>query len=276
MKKLIIISIAVIAILSTQSCHTTKHIINKAIAPKDTTVNIIPVNTSAADSIKILQETMAKLKSHYIDYKTFNAKIKVQYEDANGKKPDVTAVVRIVKDSAIWVSLSATILNIEVYRMLITRDSVILMNIQDKEVQYRSLDYLQDVTQIPFDYKTIQDILIGNPIFLDSSAIVSYKKADTKILISTLGQFFKNLLTISADNDVLLHSKLDDVDVSRNRTADITYDDFESKDGITFSTYREITVSEKNRLDIRMNYKSYEFNKDLSVTFKVPKNYKRK
>jgi hypothetical protein len=149
------------------------------------------------------------------------------------------------------------------------------MNTRDKEVQYRSLDYLQEVTEIPFDYKTIQDILIGNPIFLDSN-IVSFKKTDSRILVSTIGGFFKNLLTLSADNNLLLHSKLDDVDVNRNRTADITYDDFENKAGFDFSTYREITVSEKNKLDIRLNYKQYEFNKELSVSFKVPKNYKRK
>ncbi|WP_460560578.1 DUF4292 domain-containing protein [Ferruginibacter profundus] len=275
MKHLIIIFSAVMVIaFSTESCRTTKHI-SKAIAPKDSVVNTIPDNTSAADSLKMIQATMAKLQSHYIDYKTFNAKIKVEYEDSKGKQPDITAVVRIIKDSAIWVSLSATILNFEVYRMLITKDSVILMNKRDKEVQYRSLDYLQDVTEIPFDYKTIQDILIGNPIFLDST-IVSYKKVDSKILVSTIGQFFKNLLTLSDDNSLLLHSKLDDVDVNRNRTADITYDDFENKNGIDFSTYREITVSEKNKLDIRMNYKQYEFNKELSVSFSIPKNFKRK
>ncbi|MGF2413679.1 MAG: DUF4292 domain-containing protein, partial [Ferruginibacter sp.] len=170
-------------------------------------------------------------------------------------------------------SLSASILNVEVYRMLITKDSVILMNTREKEVQYRSLDYLQEVTQIPFDYKTIQDLLIGNPIFFDST-VVSLKKADDKILVFTMGQFFKHLLTLSADKNLLLHSKLDDVDVNRNRTADITYDDFENKNGIDFSTYREITVSEKNKLDIRLKYKQYEFNKELSVTLKVPKNYK--
>jgi len=274
MKRIIIICLAAAAILSTHSCRTTKHI-NKAIAPKDTAVNIIPVNTSAADSIRLIQETMAKLQSHYIDYKTFNAKIKVEYEDSKGKQPDIIAVVRIMKDSAIWISLSATIFNVEVYRMLITKDSVILMNTRDKEVQYRSLDYLQEVTEIPFDYKTVQDILIGNPIFLDST-IVSFKKTDSRILVSTIGSFFKNLLTLSADNNLLLHSKLDDVDVSRNRTADITYDDFENKAGFDFSTYREITVSEKNKLDIRLNYKQYEFNKELSVSFKVPKNYKKK
>jgi hypothetical protein len=273
MKNVMMICFAVIAMVSANSCRTTKHI-SKAIAPKDTTTNVI-VNASADDSLKMIQATMAGLQKHYIDYKSFNAKIKVEYEDSKGKQPDISAVVRIMKDSAIWVSLSATILNIEVYRMLITKDSVILMNIREKEVQYRSLDYLQEVTEIPFDYKTIQDMLIGNPIFLDTS-VVYYKKADSKILVSTVGTFFKNLLTLSADNNLLLHSKLDDVDVNRNRTADITYDDFDNKAGVDFSTYREITVSEKNKLDIRLNYKQYEFNKELSVSFKVPKNYKRK
>ena len=273
MKNLLVIGTAILTMLASQSCRTTKPI-NKAIAPKDSTVSVmLPPNTSVADSLKMIQETMDRLHSHYIDYKTFNAKIKVEYEDSKGKKPDIIAVVRVIKDSAIWMSLSASILNVEVYRMLITKDSVILMNTREKEVQYRSLDYLQEVTQIPFDYKTIQDLLIGNPIFFDST-VVSLKKADDKILVFTTGQFFKHLLTLSADKNLLLHSKLDDVDVNRNRTADITYDDFENKNGIDFSTYREITVSEKNKLDIRLKYKQYEFNKELSVTLKVPKNYK--
>ena len=256
-----------------QSCRTTKKI-NQVIAPKDT-ASVTVVNTSAADSVKMVHQTIEQLQSHYINYKTFNAKIKVEYEDNKGKQPDITAVVRIYKDSAIWVSLSATILNFEVYRLLITKDSVILMNIRDKEVQYRSLDYLQEVTEIPFDFRTIQDLLVGNPVFLDST-IASYKKFDDKILISSIGTYFKNLLTLSADKSLLMHCKLDDVDVARNRTADITDDNYEDKAGFYFSTYREITVSEKNKVDVRFNYKQYEFNKELSVVFKVPKNYKRK
>jgi cell division protein FtsL len=270
MKNLLVICLVLAAMHALQSCHTTRQI-NKAIAPKD---SVAVSNTSAKDSLKMIQETMSRLNNHYINYNTFNAKIKVEYEDSKGKQPDITAIVRIIKDSAIWVSLSATIFSVEVYRMLITKDSVILMNTRDKEVQYRSLDYLQEVTAIPFDYKTVQDILIGNPVFLDST-VVAYKKAYDKILVLTIGSVFKHLLTLSADNNLVLHSKLDDVNVARNRTADITYDDYENKNGIDFSTYREITVSEKNRLDIRLKYKQYEFNKQLSVSFKVPKNYKR-
>jgi Domain of unknown function (DUF4292) len=257
-------------IYTNYSCKTVKQI-NKAIAPKDTSAVVI-IDQSKADSILMIKRTMDNLKHNYIDFKTFSAKIKVDYQDNKGKQPDVTAIVRIIKDSAIWISLTASILNIEIYRVLIKRDSVILLNKQDKEVQYRSLDYLQEVTQIPFDYKTLENLLIGNPVFIDSN-IVYYKKTDNQILFSMVGNYFKNLLTLSSENYFLTHSKLDDVDITRSRTADLTYADYENKTGYNFSTYREITVSEKNKLDIRLNYKQYEFNKELSVSFNIPKNY---
>jgi hypothetical protein len=256
-----------------QSCKSTKNI-NKAIAKKDTTIAVV-VNNTTADSLAAINEGLQKFKSNYINFKTFTAKIKVDYDDSKGKKQDVTANVRMIKDSVIWISLTATFLNIEAFRVLVKKNSVILLNKLDKEVQYRSLDFLQEVTQIPFDFYTLQDLLVGNPVFMDST-IVAFKKTDDAILISTLGKYFKHLLTVQPSNYLLVHSKLDDVDFTRNRTADITYTDYENKNGVNFSTYREITVSEKNKLDIKLNFKQYEFNKDLSVSFNIPKNYKRK
>ena len=273
MKYINTVCVLSLLVLSVISCRTVKQI-NKAIAPKDTAVTII-VDQGNTDSLLMIKKTITNLNKNYIDFKTFNAKIKVEYQDNKGKQPDVTAIVRIIKDSAIWISLTASFLNIEIYRVLITKDSVILLNKQDREVQYRSLDYLQEVTEIPFDYKTLQDLLIGNPVFVDNN-IVYYKKTDNQILFSMVGKFFKNLLTLSSDGYLLTHSKLDDVDISRSRTADLTYADYENKVGFNFSTYREITVSEKNRLDIRLNFKQYEFNKELSVSFNIPKNYTKK
>jgi hypothetical protein len=270
MKYLSTVAVLCILVCFTHSCKTVKQI-NKAISPKDTTAVII-IDQSKVDSILMIKNTIEKLRQNYIDFKTFNAKIKVEYQDNKGKRQDLTAIVRIIKDSTVWISLTASILNIEVYRVLITKDSVILLNKLDKEVQYRSLDYLQDVTEIPFDYKTLQDLLVGNPVFVDSN-IVYYKKTENQILFSMVGNYFKNLLTLSSDNYYLTHSKLDDVDIARSRTADLTYADYENKTGVNFSTYREITVSEKNKLDIRLNFKQYEFNKELSVSFNVPKNY---
>lgn len=270
--KLFFVPAFIIFLFTLLSCHSTK-LINKVIAPKDS-VLVNPV-TSNKDSILLIETTMANLKKNYINFRTFSAKIKVDIEDSKGKQPDITATLRMIKDSAIWISLTATFLGVEVYRIHITPDSVILMYKQDKEVQYRSLDYLQDVIQIPFDFKTIQDMLIGNPVFFNDSNVI-FKKREELVLASSIGDQFKNLLTLGAGSNLLIHSKLDDVDVYRNRTASVSYDDYENIDDKNFSTRRQIIISEKNRLDIRLNFKQVEFNKELSVAFSVPKNYKKK
>lgn len=271
-KKIFLQAVIFVLLAGMHSCRTAKKI-NTAIAPKDSTA--INIAQSANDSLRFVNAVKENMRNNFIDVKTFSAKIKVEIEDAQGKQPDVTAVVRMIKDSTIWVSLTATFLNIEVYRARITKDSVILMNKQKKEVQYRSLEYLQDVTSIPFDFGTLQDLILGNPIFFDSSNVL-FRKRENYIMASSVTSEFKNLLTMSLDRCLLTHSKLDDADVYRNRTADITYDNYDQLDGRWFSTNREVVVSEKNKLDIRMEFKQVEFNKDLSVSFNIPRNYKRK
>jgi hypothetical protein len=270
--KLVFVFAFILFQFSLLSCHSSK-LISKVIAPKDSV--IVDPGTAYKDSMLLIQTTMANLKNNHIDFTSFSAKIKVDIEDAKGKQPDITATLRMIKDSAIWISLTATFLGVEVYRVHITPDSVILMNKQAKEVQYRSLDYLQDVTQIPFDFKTIQDMFIGNPVFFNESNVI-FKRREDLVLASSIGEQFKNLLTLASGNNLLVHSKLDDVDVYRNRTASVSYDDYELIEGKHFSTRRQITISEKNKLDIRLNFKQVEFNKELSVAFSVPKNYKKK
>lgn len=254
------------------SCRTTKQI-NKVIAPKDSTA---VVNKSAKDSAFIqINKDILDFKKNYIDFNTFSAKIKAEVETSKEKLPDLTAVVRIQKDKAIWMSVSATFLSIEVYRVLITPDSVILLNKKDKEVQYRSLDYLQEVTQIPFDFKTLQDMLIGNAVFYNDT-IQSSRRVNNFILLSTVGKYFKHLLTLADDTKLLVHSKLDDVDITRNRTADISYGDYEIAGGFLFSTSRRIIISEKNKIDMNLKFRQVEFNKELPMTFNIPKNYTQK
>jgi hypothetical protein len=262
-----------LVVITSVGCKTAKKI-QAAVDKKDSTsINITqPVNE---DSILFVKNALQEVYSKKIDYKTFSAKIKVEYEDAKGKQPNITAYVRALKDSLIWISGYATIFNVEAFRILIKKDSVFVLDKINKEVKLRSIDYLQEVTEIPFDFKTLQNLLIGNPIFLDDN-VISYKETDSKILLATLGKYFKHLLTLNKTDHFLIHSKLDDVNIVRNRTADITYGDYVNNNGVNFSTFREITVSEKNKLDVLLNFKQYEFNKELVIIFNIPANYTRK
>jgi len=255
------------------SCRSTKKI-QTAISRKDTVV-VVPVVTGPAknDTVQMIHETLQKVDSNRIDFKTYAAKVNVDYTGGDGKKYDVNANIRMFKDSAIWVSVNA-VLGIEAMRLLITRDSVRLLDKLNKTYTGRTVDYLRDVTSLPLDLFTLQDLIIGNPVFLDSN-IVSYSINNNQIAMLSLGELFKNLLTLDLNDKTLLHSKLDDRDPTRNRTADLTYGDYENKKGPWFSTKRRIVVAEKNRLDVKLDFKQYDFNGDVSFPFSIPKNYDR-
>lgn len=267
------IFIFIILLATASSCKSTKKI-QAAINKKDST-SVKITNQAELDSLAMIRTVLSDIKARHIDFTTFSAKIKVEYEDNKGKQPNITAYVRMVKDSAIWISGYATVFNIEAFRALIKKDSVFVIDKINKEVTMRSIDYLQEVSEIPFDFSTLQDLLIGNVVFF-SDSVVSYKETESKILLSTIEPHFKHLLTILKADKNITHSKLDDLDFSRSRTADITYGEYENSNGVNFSTYREVTVSEKNKLDIQLKYKQYEFNKELQMSFNIPKNFKRR
>jgi hypothetical protein len=255
------------------SCRSTKTI-QTAIAKKDTTVVIPIADHGAADSLLYIKKIWDTIRKNTIEFQTFSAKIKVDFEGSEGKKsPPFNAFIRLKKDSILWVNINAA-LGFDAFRVLITPDSVKVINKLNRTVQLRSVGYLQELTKIPMTFSDLQNLLVGNPIFLDSN-INSYKKDDKSISLISLGILFKHLLTVNKDDFTLQHSKLDDVDAIRARTAYLTYGDYQSKNGFHFSTHRKITVSEKSKLDIEMEFKQFDFNVDLSFPFTIPKNYKR-
>lgn len=257
------------------SCKSAKKIQTAITKTKTDTTQMIIVDNAHADSVLVIHDLLNKLNSNRIEnFKTFSAKIKVDYRDKEGEQPELTVFVHMRKDSMIWISVNATIFSYEALRVLITPDSVKVLNRRDKIVQLRSVGYLQDLTNLPFDFHTLQDFLLGNPIYLDSN-VVSYRKTDQSIALMNVGVLFKHLLTITNGDYLLQHSKLDDVDPLRNRTADLTYAGYESVNGVKFATERRVSVSEKSKLDIDMNFKQYSFNEILSYPFNIPKNFKR-
>jgi hypothetical protein len=260
------------------ACKTVKKTagIQEAISKKDTAQTIV-VKEIKVDSGAIVRDILQKVVKNKIDYKTFNAKIKVDYESAE-KSDNYTFYVSIRKDSVILIKVKGSFLGISSLGLeaKITRDSLILVQlVGDKSVQYRSISYLQEISQVPFDYYTLQDIIMGNPIYIDSN-IMSYKSSANELLVQMAGDIFKHLLTLNNSDFHILHSKLDDINVQRNRTCDISQNTYEPLGGYQFATYRKITVSEKSKLDIYLDFKEYSLNEPLKYTFEIPKNLKRK
>jgi hypothetical protein len=262
------VTLYIILFFSLAACRATRPI-QTAIAKKDTAA--VQMNKAKEDSIRFMKEAWQGLQANLITYQTFSAKVNIEYSGSDGKKYDVNTSIRMMKDSAIWVSANA-VLGIEAMRALITKDSVKILDKLNKTYTARSVDYLQEVTSLPLNLQILQNLLIGNPVFVDSN-FVSYTLSPGTITLLSIGSWAKNGLSLNMSNKTLQRSKLDDVDITRNRTADLTYSEYDDKRGQPFATRRSITVQEKKKLDIRLDFKQYEFNTEVSFPFSVPKNY---
>jgi hypothetical protein len=269
--KRILFVIAIIGLLS--SCRSSR-VIGRAVGKKDSATVVKVNDTPKADTQQIIRNTLQQLNSNRIDFTTFSAKVDVDYKGTDGKSHDVNANIKMYKDSAIWISVNATLLSIEGLRVFITKDSVKLLNKLEKTYAARGISFLQQATSLPLDMNILQNLIVGNPVYVDSN-IVRYSSGNGVVSMVSLGALFKNLLTLNEPNKTILHSKLTDNDLFRNRTADLSYDEYENNKGFSFSTKRQIVVSERGRLEVKLDFKNYSFNEEVSFPFNVPKNYTR-
>lgn len=273
MKKFSIAAASLLLILVFSACRSTKKL-QQAIIKKDTVVTVVPeVLPTHADTVRMVNDLLTSVQKNRIEFKTFSAKIKVDYFNSKGKQPDFVANVRMKKDSLIWLSLGNE-LGIEGFRVLITPDSIKVLDKLANTYQVRPLSHIQELSQIPFAFSDLQNLLVGNPVFFNRDSITSYTRNDRGFTLLSVDALFKNLISIN-NNFLVEKSKLDDNDPSRNRTCDLIYTEYENKAGVPFSSYREIFISQQNKLDVQLKFKDYKFNEELSFPFSIPKKFKR-
>jgi hypothetical protein len=274
MKKTLIISIitCIGIFLMLGSCKSTKTI-QTAINKKDTTI-VMVIEDPKVDSAAVIGQILERLNQREIRFNSFSAKIKLDYTDPDGKSNSATAFIRLQKDSVLWVSLTGT-LGVEGFRALIRPDSVIVLDKLEKTITRRSTSYLQEITNLPLDFSALQNIIVGNPVYF-SDNIVSYKNEGNSIAALCIGEYFTHLLSLDTLTNTIGYSKIDDVDVKRNRTCFIGYSNYVPAAGTTFSAMRDITVTEKKSLTVKLDYKQFAFEETLSFPFSIPKSYKEK
>jgi len=226
------------------------------------------------DSTLIINNIVEKIASHKLDFVTMNAKFKVDYESEKNADAYI-ANISITKDTAMYITIRGA-MGVIGLKALIKRDSVTLVFPLSKKIDRRPLSYLQEVVKIPFTFKTLQDLIVGNPIFMDSTKVTSFKKTEEKLQVSLLGVLFKNLIILNEDNTKVLNLKLDDIDIDQHRTCDISYSQHTPVFQTQFPLNRDISIGGKSKLVIHMEVKEYNFNEPLKYTFAIPRPGKRR
>ncbi|MEY3119032.1 MAG: hypothetical protein RIT30_965 [Bacteroidota bacterium] len=260
-------------LLLASSCATFKkvQIIQDAVSKSDTTKSQFVAEIKKVDSLAIVKNILSKIAIAKLDYKTMNARIKVEYESSKNADSYI-ANVSMIKDSQIYITIRGAMGVIGI-KAFIKKDSVVLLYPlnKTKSIERKPISYLQEVVKIPFTFKTLQDLILGNPIFMDSSNILSYKSNNNHLQVSLMGRLFKNLVILNNDNTKVMHLKLDDIDINQHRTCDITYADHVNVGQYQFPLNRTISIVAQQKLDIQMEVKEFTFNEPVKYTFAIPR-----
>ena len=269
-------SLYVILVLLTSSCANVKkvQVIQDALAVKVVPDAAALAEKARQDSILMVKGIVTNIANTKIGFSTMNAKLRIDYETSKNKDSYI-ANLSIQKDSCMHITIRGAmgVIGLKAY---INKDSIVLIFPLSKKTERHPLSYLQEVIKIPLSYQTIEDLVVGNPIFMDSIDLISYKVMNERLQVSLMGKLFKNLMILSEDNSKLVELKLDDVDMTKHRTCDINYSNHTLVKNTQFPLYRTISINAQTKFDIGMEIKEFNFDEPLKYTFTIPKTGKRK
>lgn len=270
MKKLIISALITTFVLG--ACHTAKNAQHAVTAAP--VINQSPAEKlKPVDSTAIIKDQLTDLINQPINFTTFYAKAKADFS-SDKFSGNATVYIRMQKDSAIWMSITGP-LNIEGARILITKDSIKVINKIEGSVQLSSIDHLQKLTKLPFSFNDFQNVILGKPSVSGSDTLSFDFKTDSikvlaqQSLINYIFSFTKNNL-ILGQSRFIANSNNNEID------ANIFYNDYQLTNGINFSTNRDIAVTGTNPMKLELNFKDFNFNQPQTFPFTISKNYSLK
>ncbi|MBV7533516.1 DUF4292 domain-containing protein [Chitinophaga sp. sic0106] len=268
----LLLFVGLIGIL-TVSCRRPKELARSTFPAADTGKVTVVTDSSSEELNRFKDSMLAGIQKNHIDFNSFSGRAKFAFENEQDSKSGLSVTVRMRKDSIIWISISAPVID-EVVRAVITPDSLKLYNRLKKQLVLRNLADAKDMLNVPFDFNTLQNLLIGNPVYLTDS-LYQITKTPSIISFSCDAPDFTSLFNVYADDYSLQQSKVMDKDASVRRSCELTYGDYSRTGNRKFPTTRRIYVEEKGTTKVALDFTRFDFDVPVTFPFSTPSGYKR-
>ena len=238
------------------SCKTNKIVTGTAGArPNDT----IAVTNEAYSYIK-------KSRDNGINYDWFSSRIKVEYNEKELSQ-DFTALVRMRRDSALWISLQGPF-GIEGGRILVTRDSIFVINKLSNEYLRQPISYMSSVLPIQTSLSELQDFIMGSYL-LFTHAVPDYRGvSDSLHVIRAESPQFLYQSSLYPQNYTLAKSVLTDKMLGQQMK--LTFEGYQQEQGKSFSNERSIDINKgTKKFNLHLVFTKIKVNEALSFPFEI-------
>ena len=181
-------------------------------------------------------------------------------------------IIRIRRDSAIWVSLRK--LGFEVGRALILKDSFFYLNRLNNVFEAHPISFIKEKYQLPGDFLHLQALLLGNaPIDDSSDFIVTNKESFEWQLQKSMDN---GTLSLAWDFNNKRISAIDWGQPSSNKYFKMKFGDYKALESKQqFSYFRDLNIqsAETGNLHVVLSFNQVQFNLPVSLRFDIPQRY---
>ena len=246
------ILLLVMAVLLSQSCGTFRRASEGSLSDKDE---------------KLL---MKRMIDNQVSADWLGARAKVTYSDEYGSE-SFSAFIRTRKDSAIWMAFKK--FSIEGVRVLITPDSVKIIDRMNGEYSAEPYEALRRKYQIPLSFQGLQALLLGNPVFFSRESEMSLDSG-----LYVLQQQSENLeARYKLDQTSLLLREFFVNDAQSKRSLRMMSANYQAlEDKQNFSYFRSLNLASPDigQMKVNIEFSKVEVNVPQKMDFNVPEQYR--
>ncbi|MFM2136730.1 MAG: hypothetical protein RL021_2130 [Bacteroidota bacterium] len=235
----------------------------------------------------LVNEVLDSVMSRQFEFEWLTAKAQVDYTDKTGETNSFDINLRIRRDSVIWISITP-LLGIEAARVLINRDSLVLMDRVHKEWKVRSFDYLGELLRTPVDFDMVQSVLLGNFFqYQRNEKIRSYYEEEPYAILSTLNkrQVRRSLEEKDPSRPVIQDFWIDGnyrivkskiTDDKQDRWVEASYTGFAAVNDRLFPHNMVVTFFALTPVIMKITYSKVTSEEAVTLPFTIPDKYERK
>jgi hypothetical protein len=265
-RKIAVILLLFVVIAGLNSCKTRRMI--KA-----------PIKEEGADFL------FERLRENELKFNTFTARLNVDYT-VDRQRNDFRGQLRIVKDSAIWISFNQD-LGLEIARFLITEDSVKFLDRINRTYFAGDYNFVNSFLDANIDFGILQSLLLGNDFeyYEDVNFRASVDGAQYR-LITTERHKLRKYVRNHDDNVRLLLQTIwlepENFKITGIRLQELTrnskrltaeYADFQQEAGQRFPTRLKFSIEADIPIEVSVRYSRILLNEHISMPFNVPERY---
>lgn len=213
---------------------------------------------------------LENMKAQLFDFDGISAKIKSEYTAQDGDNMSLTINMRAKKNQFIWFSISPG-LGLEAARVLFTPDTIKVMDRLNKKYLITDYSFITRFTAAPISFSMLQNVLTGNPAFVDSSNV--------QIISDTLPSFtfmrtgINNLDHFMLVNRKYKNEKSELIEKARSQKVIISYGDYQLIDTTWFPFDADIEMIGDKTVRMQLRYNNIVRQNDVEPSFNIPANY---